>query len=84
MGQNISFTNETSNTTKALQLQQFSHHVAMNLYNITLLHMQASGIHIIIILSNYSCVSICPSITEGQQKRFDHKTQDPVSLATDG
>ena len=28
------------------------------------------------------CLSVCLSITEGQQKRFDLETQDAVSLAT--
>ena len=29
----------------------------------------------------YSCVSVRPSITGGQRKRFDPETQDAVSLA---
>ena len=32
---------------------------------------------------NYSCVSTCLSVTEGQRKRFDLETQDAVSLAAD-
>ena len=29
----------------------------------------------------YKILVVCPSITEGQQKRFDPKTQEAISLA---
>ena len=35
-------------------------------------------------VSSYSCPSVCLSVTEGQQKRFDLDTQDAVSLAING
>ena len=34
-------------------------------------------------ISNFSCVSVRPSVTGGQRKRFDLETQDAVSLAVE-
>ena len=42
-----------------------------------------SRICVSIIILNYSCVSVRPSVTEGQRKRLDLETQDAVSLAVE-